>query len=106
MNERPLVRPGEQDITAHVNFSALIQEGRRQSLRMNKFTTQRLWLEELGIHEELEQRRLSEFAEADTARASDRGQVALLQWYNLRQRVAALTDPTGMGNFKVLILRR
>ncbi|TMC19714.1 MAG: SAM-dependent methyltransferase [Chloroflexi bacterium] len=106
MNERPLVRPGEQDITAHVNFSALIQEGRRQGLRLNKFTTQRLWLEELGIHEELEQRRLSEFAEADTARASDRGQVALLQWYNLRQRVAALTDPTGMGNFKVLILRR
>jgi len=106
MNERPLVRPGEQDITAHVNFNALIQEGRRQGLRLNKFTTQRLWLEDLGIHEELEQRRLSEFAEADTARASDRGQVALLQWYNLRQRVAALTDPTGMGNFKVLILRR
>lgn len=106
MNERPLARAGEQDITAHVNFSALIQEGRRQGLRLNKFTTQRLWLEELGIHEELEQRRLSEFAEADTARASDRGQIALLQWYNLRQRVAALTDPTGMGNFKVLILRR
>ena len=106
MNERPLVRPGEQDITAHVNFSALIHEGRRQGLRLNKFTTQRLWLEELGIYEELEQRRRSEFAAADTARASDRGQVALLQWYNLRQRVAALTDPTGMGNFKVLILRR
>jgi SAM-dependent MidA family methyltransferase len=106
MNERPLLRPGEQDITAHVNFSALIQEGRNQGLHLNKFTTQRLWLEELGIYAELEQRRLSEFAEADTARASDRGQVALLQWYNLRQRVAALTDPTGMGNFKVLVLRR
>ena len=89
-----------------MNFSALIHEGRRQGLRLNKFTTQRLWLEELGIYEELEQRRRSEFAEADTARATDRGQVALLQWYNLRQRVAALTDPTGMGNFKVLILRR
>ena len=106
MNERPLARPGEQDITAHVNFSALINEGRRQGLRLHKFTTQRLWLESLGIHEELEQRRLRDFAESVSARASDRGQVALLQWYDLRQRVAALTDPAGMGNFKVLVLRR
>src|SRR2546421_9171173 len=58
MNERPLARPGEQDITAHVNFSALINEGRRQGLRLHKFTTQRLWLESLGIREELEQRRV------------------------------------------------
>ena len=106
MNERPLARPGEQDITAHVNFSALINEGRRQGLRLHKFTTQRLWLESLGIREELEQRRLRDFAESVTARASDRGQVALLQWYDLRQRVAALTDPTGMSNFKVFVLRR
>ena len=106
VNERPLLRPGEQDITAHVNFSALIDEGRCQGLRLNKFTTQRLWLEELGITEELERRRRNEFTEADSERASDRGQVALLKWYDLRQRVAALTDPAGMGNFKVLILRR
>lgn len=106
MNERPLARPGEQDITAHVNFSALIDEGQRQGLRLHKFTTQRLWLESLGIQEELEQRRLNDFVESITERASNRGQVALLKWYDLRQRVAALTDPAGMGNFKVLILRR
>jgi SAM-dependent MidA family methyltransferase len=101
-----LIRVGEQDITAHVNFSALIAEGRRQGLRLHKFTTQRLWLEEMGISQELEQLHSSKFATADTARASDQGQIALLQWYNLRQRVAALTDPMGMGNFKVLVLRR
>jgi SAM-dependent MidA family methyltransferase len=106
MTERPLARPGAQDITAHVNFTALIDEARRHGLRLSKFTTQREWLESLGIREELEQRRLQEFAEADTARATDRGQVALLQWYNLRQRVEVLTDPYGMGSFKVLILRR
>jgi SAM-dependent MidA family methyltransferase len=106
MHERPLVRPGEQDITAHVNFSALIHEGRRHGLRLNRFTTQRLWLESLGIYEEMESRRRQEFSAADTERASDRGQVALLKWYDLRQRVMALTDPAGMGNFKVLILRR
>ncbi len=105
-NERPLVRPGEQDITAHVNFSALINEGRRLGLRLHKFTTQRLWLQSLGIDEELQTRRAKEFAEADTARATDRGQVALLQMYQLRQRIAALTDPAGMGDFKVLIMRR
>jgi SAM-dependent MidA family methyltransferase len=105
-NERPLVRPGEQDITAHVNFSALIDEGRRLGLRLHKFTTQRLWLESMGVQEELEQRRIRDFPEMDTTRATDQGQVALLKWYDLRQRVAALTDPYGMGNFKVLILRR
>lgn len=106
VTERPLVRPGEQDITAHVNFSALINEGRRHGLRLNLFTTQRSWLEQWGIHEELARLRLEQFAAADTERATDRGQVALWQWYDVRQRVAALTDPAGMGNFKVLILRR
>jgi SAM-dependent MidA family methyltransferase len=105
-NELPLVRPGEQDITAHVNFSALINEGRRLGMHLHIFTTQRLWLQSLGIEEELEQRRFNEFAEAETARASDRGQVALLKWRDLRLRVKLLTDPQGMGDFKVLMLRR
>ncbi len=105
-NEHPLVRPGEQDITAHVNFSALIDEGRQLGMRLHKFTTQRLWLQSMGVQEELEQRRIRDFPEMDTTLATDRGQVALLKWYDLRQRVAALTDPYGMGNFKVLILRR
>ena len=106
VTERPLARPGMQDLTAHVNFTALISEARRHGLRVSKYTTQREWLESLGIREELEQRRRREFGEADVARASDRGQVALLKWYDLRQRVAVLTDPYGMGGFKVLILRR
>ena len=106
LNERPLLRPGEQDITAHVNFSALINEGRRHGLRLSKYTTQRLWLQDMGIDEELERLRKTEFSPLDSERATDKGQVALLKWYNLRQRVAALTDPAGMGDFKVLIQRR
>lgn len=105
-NARPLLHPGEQDITAHVNFSALIDEGRRLGMRLHMFTTQRQWLQRMGIEEELERRRVTEFAEADTARATDRGQVALLRWRDLRQRAAVLTDPDGMGAFKVLIMRR
>ena len=106
MNERPLVRPGEQDITAHVNFSALIDEGRRHGFHLHTYTTQRHWLEELGIQEELEQRHQTEFAAAETERATDRGQIALLKWRNLLAQVATLTDTSGLGNFKVLVLRR
>lgn len=105
-NERPLALPGEQDITAHVDFSALIAQGRTLGLRLHKYTTQRQWLADCGLPAELERRRARDFTAADTDRASDQGQIALLGWYNLRQRVAILTDPTGMGNFKVLILRR
>ncbi len=105
LTEKPLVRPGEQDITAHVNFSALIDEGRRQGLRLHTFTTQKAWLEATGLTEEVEQRRRTDFSAMDTERATDKGQKALLQWYTFRQRVAALTDPMGMGNFKVLVMR-
>lgn len=105
LTERPLLRPGEQDITAHVNFSALIDEGRRQGLRLHAYTTQRAWLEQMGIQDELMQMRQRDFAIVDSARASDQGQVALFQWYNLRNRIATLTDPAGMGNFKVLLMK-
>ena len=104
--ERPLVRPGEQDITAHVNFTALIDEGEKHGLYLEMFTTQRTWLENMGITEELAHIRARDFSIIDTDRASDKGQVALFQWYNLRQRIEALTDSTGMGNFKVLLLTR
>ena len=106
LSYNPLAHPGEQDITAHVNFSALIDEGRRLGLRLNAFTTQRDWLKGLGIDDEVERRRAGEFAAAHAERASDRGQVALLKWYDLRNRLATLTDLSGMGSFKVLIMRR
>jgi SAM-dependent MidA family methyltransferase len=104
--ERPLVRPGEQDLTAHVNFTALIQAGRQYGLRLATLTTQRQWLMDLKIYEELELVRKSDFIILDEARASDEGQTALLKWYNLRQHVMALTARGGMGDFKVLILKR
>ena len=103
--EHPLVRPGEQDITAHANFSALIHTGRQHGLHLHSFTTQRDWLLQLGIDDELMQMRQRDFAAIDSQRASDSGQVALFQWYNLRQRAATLTDRQGMGNFKVLIMK-
>lgn len=105
-NDRPLLRPGAQDITAHVDFSALIARGRALGLRLHRCTTQRQWMGACGLADELADRRAREFAAADVSRAGDQGQVALVGWYNLRQCAALLTDPEGMGNFKVLILRR
>ena len=106
MTDYPLMRPGKQDITAHVNFSALIEAGRQQGLRLHTFTSQGQWLADMGIYDELERIRQRDFAILDQARASDQGQIAMFRWFNLRQRVAALTEPMGMGNFKVLILKR
>lgn len=105
LTDHPLARPGEQDITAHVNFTALINEGRRHGLRLHALTTQRQWLTDMQIYEELEQIWQRDFAVIDQARASDQGQVALLKWYDLRQRAMALTAPGGMGDFKVLMLK-
>ncbi len=105
LTDRPLVKPGEQDLTAHVNFTALINEADKQGLKLQTLTTQREWLSAMGIYEELEHIHQRDFAIADNARSSDNGQVALLQWFNLRKGVSLLTNPTGMGNFKVLILK-
>jgi SAM-dependent MidA family methyltransferase len=106
LTDRPLARPGEQDLTAHVNFTALINEGRRHGLHLQTLTTQRQWLTDMQIYEELEQMRQRDFAIIDQARASNQGQIALLKWYDLRQRAMALTTPGGMGDFKVLVLKR
>jgi SAM-dependent MidA family methyltransferase len=105
-NEEPLARPGQQDITAHVNFSALIDEGRRAGLTRSRFTTQREFLLGWGIREEMEALRASQFAAADAARHTDRGQADLLRAYSLRNAVNALLDPAGLGGFRVLLQRK
>ena len=50
----PYVRIGEQDITAHVNFSDLMQEGAAAFLDTVRFTTQMDYLVGLGILDEIE----------------------------------------------------
>jgi SAM-dependent MidA family methyltransferase len=48
-NFDPFLHPGEQDITAHVNFSALYHWGLKNHLRYTGFTTQHYFLRSLGI---------------------------------------------------------
>ena len=52
--EDPYIRIGEQDITAHVNFSDLIREGTAAGLATEEFCTQMDFLIQLGVLKELE----------------------------------------------------
>jgi SAM-dependent MidA family methyltransferase len=49
VNDRPYIHIGEQDITAHVNFSALDHWGRLNGLQSGGFTNQAHFLRGLGI---------------------------------------------------------
>lgn len=106
LGERPLANPGQQDLTAHVNFSALSEAGRTLGLRTAGFTTQRDLLQRLGIHAETEARAARLYPAADTARHTDQGQMDYLRRAALRNAVATLLNPQGLGGFKVLLQHR
>jgi len=58
VNEDPFLRVGEQDMTAHVDFSSLAAAGEEQNLHMTGFTNQMNFLMGLGVEQmiaELEQ---------------------------------------------------
>ena len=89
--EDPYLRIGEQDITAHVNFSDLIREGAAVGLTTEEFKTQMDFLVQLGVLKELEA-----LMPADTAEAIQRVMA-----------VKKLVLPGGMGErFKVLVQRK
>jgi SAM-dependent MidA family methyltransferase len=92
-SENVFAAPGEQDMTAHANFSALIDTGREAGLSLTGFTTQERFLMALG--------EANEFADL-----YDPGQTEAEQ-LQARLKLKRLLDPTSMGNvFKVLIQRR
>ncbi len=89
-SDNPYVRLGEQDITSHVNFSALMKKGEEVGLRCTGFVTQYRFLIALGILQELEL--LS-------------GDLSEFESLKLRLSFLHLIEPEkGMGEvFKVLI---
>ena len=102
LGERPLAQPGRQDLTAHVNFSALIEAGRAGGLRLAGMTTQEAFLRRLGIREETEALEAKLFPAAESERHTARGQADYLRRASLRNAVAALLNPHGLGGFRVL----
>ena len=98
----PLAQPGRQDLTAHVNFSALVASGRAAGLRCTGMTTQELFLRRLGIVEEMESLATRLFPAADSERHTERGQADYLRRTSLRNAVATVLNPRGLGGFRVL----
>lgn len=101
--ERPLAQPGTQDLTAHVNFSALVQTGRESGLRLAGLTTQAAFLTALGLRE-----RMAALSAPTIGRGGIVGNSQLDQLRRISERnaLAALLNPAGLGGFKALIQQR
>ena len=85
----PLVNLGLQDITTHVNFTALENHGKSLGLETLDFTNQALFLMSLGLGDRL--------AELST------GKFNFAEIFKRRDALHQLIDPTGLGKFGVLL---
>jgi SAM-dependent MidA family methyltransferase len=104
--DQALAQPGRRDLTAHVNFSALVLAGWEQGLRLEEMTTQAAFLERQGIRAEADALGRRLYPAAETERWTDRGQADLLRRKGLAGAVATLLNPHGLGGFRVLTQRR
>ena len=85
--------PGETDLTAHVNFSALIDVGEAEGLEFAGFTTQEKFLLALG--------EANQFADVYDPGQTER------EMLQARLKLKRLISPEGMGNiFKVFLQQR
>jgi SAM-dependent MidA family methyltransferase len=83
------VNLGFQDITTHVNFTALENQGKSLGLETLGFTNQGLFLMSLGLGDRL--------AELST------GKFNFAEIFKRRDALHQLIDPTGLGKFGVLL---
>lgn len=88
-HNNPYVNLGYQDLTAHVDFTALMRQGELLNLKTLGFTQQGLFLMALGLGD-----RLTELST---------GKYDISQIFQRRDALHQLIDPTGLGNFGVLI---
>ncbi len=91
-DDNPYEHVGYKDMTAHVDFTSLIQLGESMRLRTVAFTTQADFLSEYGIGELL----LALQSEATDAAS----------YVAARQAAITLLNPSGLGGFRVLVQSR
>ena len=85
----PLANPGEQDLTAHVDFEAVADSARAAGATVTSLATQGDWLKRLGIIE-----RANTLTRANPDRAND-----------VASALTRLTDASAMGDlFKVIAI--
>lgn len=92
-HNNPYIQVGQQDITAHVDFTALERQGDRAGLKNLGFTQQGLFLMALGLGD-----RLAALSEIDAKNNQDIQTVILR-----RDALHRLMNPMGLGNFGVLV---
>ncbi len=88
-HNNPYINIGKQDITAHVDFSALERWGDRYGLEKIGFIQQGLFLMALGL--------------GDRLAAISHQETPLSQLLQRREALHQLIDPSELGNFGVLI---
>ena len=88
-HNNPYVNLGEQDITTHVNFTALENYGKQLNLEKIDFIKQGLFLMALGLGD-----RLSELSS---------GKYNAMEIFQRRDALHQLIDPMGLGGFGVLV---
>ncbi len=88
--DTPYQALGQQDLTTHVNFTALEYYGHQAGLISIGFTDQTQFLSKLGLLDRL-------------AHLNDRDPVSITEILQRRQALHFLIDPLGLGGFGVLI---
>lgn len=91
VGDDPFQAVGEQDITAHVDFTALERAGRQHGLAVLGLTTQAEFLANAGIGELL-------------VELQSRPETTLEGYLAARAAAMHLIDPGGMGRFWVMVL--
>lgn len=92
----PFIHIGEQDITAHVDFTALEKQGEQLGLKKLGFLQQGLFLMALGLGDRLAA--LSQIENTKPATGKD-----IQSIMRRREALQQLISPMGLGNFGVLI---
>jgi SAM-dependent MidA family methyltransferase len=93
----PLDEPGETDITADVNFSALVETARSIPRTDVCLTRQEDFLGDLGLRDRLEDLRRSELD-----MAADPNQLPRLRARSLKTEAETLLHPRGLGDFRAM----
>lgn len=93
VTDDPYIRIGEQDLTAHVDFTWLSRAATGAGMTEIGLTTQSEFLTQLGLGDWLVQLQ----TEPDTS---------LEEYYRAQAAVFRLIDPAGLGRFRVLGLAR
>jgi SAM-dependent MidA family methyltransferase len=100
LGPHPLDEPGETDITADVNFTALMATAQSAGADV-ELHRQDDFLAELGLRERLSELR---HAELEAARAGE--DMERLRLRTLKTEAETLVHPRGLGDFRVLVARK